>query len=144
MCESSDSPAGRSLSNPNLSFLQVVVKPHLYFSYVCNFFLFILRYWPFFCLLSLIFIGTTLKASFWIQIMCNKPTKPPQYMLSAKMTSMTFTLSNQMSGWCVEQKSQRENSRKFTHSDQTQHRPGESPSKSYSGQQSAVTRESSE
>lgn len=64
-------------------------------------------------------------------------------MPSAKVTGMTFTSSKQMSGWYVEQKSQRENSQEFTRCDQIQCRQSESPSKSHSGKQNADTKESS-
>lgn len=62
-------------------------------------------------------------------------------MPSAKVTSMTFTFLNKMSGWHVEQKSQRENGREFTHCDQIQYRQSESPSKRDRGKQKIDTRE---
>lgn len=88
-----------------------------------------LRYWSFFLLLSFVFFGITLSASFWIQMISNRLTKLHQNMPSAKATSMTFTVSNQVTGWHVEQKSQREKSRECTHCGQIRCRQSESPSK---------------
>ena len=54
----------------------------------------------------------------------------------AKVTGMTFTLSDQTSGWRhLEQKSQRENTQECTRCDQIQRRQSEGSSKSYSRKQ---------
>lgn len=61
-------------------------------------------------------------------------------MGSAKVTSMTFTLSNRLAS-ILNKKSQRENSRESTHCDQMQRKQSERPQKSYRGKPKGDTRE---